>query len=228
MGFFNIESGPAAKFERPGDSVTGVIASPYTERESTELGTNRPKINSQGKPVMMAVIELQTNQRDLGPDDDGLRVLYVDKYAMRKAIAAAVRDAKVDDLEVGGTLTVTFTHETPSDKGNPQKNFSAQYVKGGAASTWDQPADAVAGARAVQQGVQAARSGAVAPAQVPPPAPSQPAPNGASGLPVNQSADMAKIRELAGYGLTPAAIMSAFPDGRYTLNAITAILAIPA
>jgi hypothetical protein len=231
MGIFDADY-PAVKFERIGDTFTGRITEPYTVRDATEFGSTRPKLDSRGQVVQMAVITVE----DINTKE--AMTIFADKFPLRKAIGEAYRAAGASDLEVGGILTVTFTHETPSDKGNPAKGFQATYVRpgtnevfgGGAPAT-----DAVGGARAVQQAAQAAHqqpqlpyqkqapaaSAPVAQASAPPAAPATT--NGSA----NMADDMRMVKNLAKANLTPAQIVAALDD-RYTIDAVTAILAIPA
>ena len=221
MGFWDVESGPAVKFARIGDSVTGTITRPYALREATEIGSNRPKLDSRGQPVQMAVVELQTDVRE-GPDDDGIQILYADKFAMRKAIGQAIREAGADDMEVGGRLTVTFVSESPSDKGAPQKNFSAKYVRPGAASTWGaEPNALVSAARNAQ--VSASAGSAPPPPPAPPAAPQTPPP-AVNGRTTTPEQDMNKIRELIGYGLDAGMIHQAVPH--LSIEAVNALINI--
>lgn len=221
MGIFDTDY-PAVKFERIGDSFTGKITEPYTVRDATEFGTNRPKLDSRGQVVQMAVI----NVEDVNTHET--MTIFADKFPLRKAIGESYRAAGASDLEVGGILTVTFTHETPSDKGNPSKGFSAKYVRPSAATNAGlfatTQADAVGAARATQQAVQAAHQPPSAPTQAQPPAPTATAPQGANGG--SKIEDMRKIKALGEFGLSAADIEKQM-DGRYTINAIQAVLSMP-
>lgn len=236
MGFFDIESGPAARFNTIGDSVSGVLSEPYSVRQATEFGSNTPKVDANGREVMMAVITLQTDQRDPTIEgDDGTRVVYADKFGLRKAISEAVKTAGASDLEVGGRLTVTYSGDLPSGKGNPTKDFTAQYVKANSIMTAAEPAaaqgyasggvitppqvatlavsdDLVAAARAAQTQA-AARSVASVP--------NTPA-LGSNG---SAAADLLKIRQLGQMGFDAPAIHAAM-KGEYELDAIVAALQV--
>lgn len=226
MGFFDVQSGVSAKLKDKGDTVTGRIIAPYSERQATEYLTDKPKFKDDGQPAMMAVIELQTDQRDPSIDgDDGIRIVYAEKFGQRVAIGDAIRLAGAKDLEVGGILTLTCTGETPSTKGSALKTWSATYVKavGGlapapAAAALTKPAepapaaagpDLVAIARAAQQ-----KAAAAAPA---------PATNGVTNG-ADPAADLLKIRELSKLGFDAGAIHAAMPS--YGMDAIAAVLAI--
>jgi hypothetical protein len=131
---FFFTGGIAAKMPNIGDSVEGTIKAQQTPegpkaatvRQATEFGTNLPATWSDGRPKMEMVINLQT-QESTGPDDDGTRVLYVSKIAMRNAIAQALVQANVRAIEISGWLKITRTADTPSGKGNPSQGFTAEY-----------------------------------------------------------------------------------------------------
>jgi hypothetical protein len=228
-GFFDIESGPAAKFDKPGDTVSGTVTHPYATRQATEIYTNKPKVDDQGRPIMMAVIELQTEQRDPAVrDDTGVRIVYAEKFGMRKAISDAIKAASADDLEAGGRLTVQLVREDPTTKGNPLKVFAAQYVKpqanGGVITGVGAPQTApattgsglpayqpaqpqpsiVADARAVQQAAKPTVS-----------LPAQPAP-------LDPISGIAKVRELHTAGFDNATIVGIVPQ--FTMDQVQAIL----
>ena len=238
MGFFDVESGPSATFKNYGDSVTGTITKPYSERQATEFSTDKPKVNDAGQPVMMAVVELQTTERDPSIfGDTGIRIVYIEKFGQKVAVGDAIKAAGAPDLEVGGTLTITYTGETPSQKGNPLKTWSATYVRpvgllGGAANkpavtTTTNPTpqpDLVALARAAQEKAAADQAALVArtAAATPPPPAGQVNTNG-NGAP-DAAADMLKIRELHGLGFDAASIHAAMPHrGLDVINAVLAV-----
>lgn len=232
-GFFDVMSGTSAKLKDKGDSVTGIVTKPYTERQATEYLTDKPKVNDSGQPVMMAVIELQTDQRDPSVDgDDGIRIVYAEKYGQRIAIGDAIRAAGASDLEVGGRLTVTCTGEAPSSKGSPLKTWSASYARpvgglGNTGAATPPPTtaavgdDLVAAARAAQEKQQREHAEMAARAAAKIPAQGQAATNGDTA---QATADLLKIRELAKLGFEAPQIVAAMPQ--YTHDAIAAILAI--
>jgi hypothetical protein len=123
----------SAKFEHPGDKISGEILSVETKQQ-TDLKDGSPKFWDNGDPMWQVVVTLQTEQRDPDDaDDDGKRAIYVKgsmKYASTaKAIADAVRTAGAKTLEVGGTLAVAYTGdgEATSRGFNPPKLYSAAY-----------------------------------------------------------------------------------------------------
>ena len=126
--------GSSAKFENVGDTVTGTILSAEV-KDQTDLATGAILKWDNGDTRKQLVVRLQTTQRD-DEDDDGVRALYVKgskkagSHSLHDAVASAVRLAGAKSLEVGGTLTVTYTGEEPSaTRGfNPRKLYSASYV----------------------------------------------------------------------------------------------------
>lgn len=118
------------KFPTIGTTHTGTITSEPRERQQTEYGTGKPAVWPSGEPKMQILVDLQTEEKD-DPDDDGERTLYVSSNSMKHAIGKAIRDAGAKDLEVGGTLTVTYTGNDPQSKNpqNPKKLYQATYVR---------------------------------------------------------------------------------------------------
>lgn len=121
---------PTAKFPVPQTSVGGRITERPTVEQQRDISTGDKKFWSDGNPQMQLVVTVQTTERDPQIDeDDGRRRLFV-KGQMKNAIADAVRAAGARGLEVGGTLTVTYSHDgVASQRGfNPPKQYVAQYV----------------------------------------------------------------------------------------------------
>lgn len=118
---------PAAKFATIGTVVKGsVVASDVMQQ--TDYATNAPKFFDDGKPMMQAVITLQTDERDPDIDgDDGQRKVYV-RGQMTAALREALRAANAK-LEIGGVLAVKYDRaEAPEKKGfKPKKVYVAQY-----------------------------------------------------------------------------------------------------
>lgn len=121
---------PSAAFPSIGTTLTGRVTEKPSVEQQRDISTGEKKFWNDGNPMMQLVVTLQTEQRDPSiEDDDGRRRLFV-KSQMKNAIADAVRAAGAKGLEVGGTLTVTFTHELPpKQRGfSPMKQYAAQYV----------------------------------------------------------------------------------------------------
>lgn len=136
-GFLGGNSTPGAKFTDPGASVTGVIAEePTSSQQTTPKGDL--KTWDDGNPMLQLVVTLQTSERDSEiEDDDGKRRLYV-KGQMKKAVGDAVRTVGAKGLDVGGTLTVTYTHD--GERSNPAFSPPKQYVAVYVAPTGDSAA----------------------------------------------------------------------------------------
>jgi hypothetical protein len=110
--------GRAAKFEDVGDSVTGTVVS-FEVVQQTAMETNEPLTWSDGKPRMQMVVDLQTDLRDGGDEDDGIRRIYVkggnyevaegSGTSMKDALSDAVRKAGAKEFATGATLTMAFT-----------------------------------------------------------------------------------------------------------------------
>lgn len=123
---------PAAKFDTPGATVGGrIVTRPqaYQEREydPNRPGGGDPKFFPSGDPIMGINVDVQTSFRQ-DPDDDGVRRLYIQGKRLKNAVRDAVKAADAKGLEVGGELTVTFTHrEDPEDK-RSAKYYDVTYV----------------------------------------------------------------------------------------------------
>jgi hypothetical protein len=120
----------SAKFPALGSTVAGRITEKPTVEQQKDFSTGAPKFWDDGSPQMQLVVTLATAERDPAvPDDDGARRLYV-KGQMKTAVAQAVRSSGARGLEVGGTLSVTYTAngEQKNPRFNPPKNFTASYT----------------------------------------------------------------------------------------------------
>ena len=105
-----------------------------------------PKADSQGRPLTQLRV-LVAGQPDgwasVGPKarakipadavDDGRRAIYIARntnlsFATAAALQEAGGPALLDrGLEVGGQIAVTYTHDVPTNKGNPAKGHLVQY-----------------------------------------------------------------------------------------------------
>lgn len=123
----------SARFDTVGDTITGTITNQEV-RQQTDIATGDPLVWANGDPRMQLLVTLQTALRDDG-DDDGLRTLYVKgskktgSRSLHDAVASAVRAASAKGLEDGGTLTVKYVGDEPSQtRGfNPRKLYEATY-----------------------------------------------------------------------------------------------------
>lgn len=102
------------KFPTIGTTAKGTITATPKLVDGTDLNT--------GAPTKTLVVELDT-------EDGETRSLWVKKGSMSAAIIAAVTDAGVDNLAVGGTLAVVY--EADGVQKNPAfsapKLYRAQY-----------------------------------------------------------------------------------------------------
>jgi hypothetical protein len=162
--------GASAKFTNLGDNVTGTITVTPQLRQQTEYKTKKPKFWDDGQPMMQVVVTLQTSLRDPSVEnDDGTRNVYI-KGDMQRAVRDALRAAGAKGLEVGGTLTIVFVGEEPTE-GDPKKLYQATYVpaasayinNGNAQGQAQQQPDAWAG-QVAQQGPPPTWAQAPAPA----------------------------------------------------------------
>ncbi|GAA1994228.1 hypothetical protein GCM10009799_20400 [Nocardiopsis rhodophaea] len=178
---------PAAKFETLGATITGTITMPPEKQQQTDFTTGDPLTWPDGKPKEQIKVVLSTDQRDPSdPYDDGKRAVYI-KSGMFKAVRVAVRASGAPGLEVGGTLTITYTgNGTPSRPGlNPPKQYEATYA----------PPSPGTAANDVLMGGDQSPAPAPATQQAPAPAPSAtPAPAApAAGVPSDAAAALAQL-----------------------------------
>ncbi|GAB2457752.1 hypothetical protein [Xylanimonas ulmi] len=142
---------PSAKFANPGDSISGRITAPPQAYQVRDYDKNNPgagelKFYPSGDPIMAIYVDVQTDLRDPSiEDDDGTRRVYIEGRYIKEDVRNAVRAAGAPGLEVGGVLTLAFTHrEDPADK-RSRKFWQARYVPAGnAALMTPAPAPAVA------------------------------------------------------------------------------------
>lgn len=169
---------PAWKFEDPNTTHTGTILTKSTRQEREydrdNPGGGAPKFFPSGDPIMGIVIEVATDERT-SSEDDGKRTFYVEGKYLKEAVRNGVRGAGSAKLEIGGRLTVTFTHrEDPNDK-RSRKHWNVVYTPAAdaALNTEQGPVNTVTGEIAPQPAQQAPAQ-AAQPAQAAPVAPAAP------------------------------------------------------
>jgi len=134
---------PAWKFDEPGTTREGIIASPPQAKQEREYDKDNPgggalKFFPSGDPIMGVVVEVQTTERT-DHEDDGKRTFYIEGRYIKEAVRTAVRTAGARGLEVGGTIRVTFTHrEDPMDK-RSRKFWTVSYTPAGNAALMSDP-----------------------------------------------------------------------------------------
>lgn len=120
---------PAAKFPDIGTTIEGRILDTEVTQQ-TDLDGNPKVWENNGKPMMQAVVTLQTDLRDpeIG-DDDGIRRLFV-KGQMQTAVRDAVKAAGARELKHGGTLKVQYHADGERKKAgyNAPKLYRAKYT----------------------------------------------------------------------------------------------------
>jgi hypothetical protein len=126
---------PAAKFEHPGATVGGKILAPprtHQEREydRNNPGRGKPKVFPSGDPIYGITVDVQTNDRSLGAEDDGVRRIWIEGKRLKEAVREAVRAGGGTSLQQGGELWVKYTGdgEPPSAGANPPKLWDARYT----------------------------------------------------------------------------------------------------
>lgn len=193
---------PSAKFANPGDSVAGRIVAPPQAYQVRDYDRNNPgggelKFYPSGDPIMAIYVDVATDLRDPSiEEDDGTRRVYIEGRYIKEDVRNAVRTAGAPGLEVGGTLSLAFTHREDPDDKRSRKFWQAKYVPAGNAALMQPDAPAPGGGQPA------------APVTLPPPAPvaapvSAPAPAPAAEDPAG------KVRQLISLGLDDATIAGA-------------------
>lgn len=193
---------PSWKFTDPGTTRTGTIKAPPQAHQEKDYDPNnpgggKPKFYPSGDPIMGITVEVATDERDAGiEDDDGTRTFWIEGRYLKDAVRSAVRAAGANGLEVGGRLQVTFTHrEDPTDK-RSRKYWDVKYTPAGN--------NALMADQAPQAATAATPAATPAPVDQPatamPPAPQPAAPAGDGDTPA------AKAKALHALGLSPEQI----------------------
>jgi hypothetical protein len=107
------------KFEKLGDTVTGVIVSGST-RQKRKFGSEELLFWEDGRPKLEVILILMTTE--------GLRTLYVGSWRLENAIQGALRAAGVRGPRPGGRIAVKWVSEEPvKGSANAAKVFDAAY-----------------------------------------------------------------------------------------------------
>jgi hypothetical protein len=120
---------PSWKWGAPGDSAQGIITA-LGATQNRNMKTNELMFFPSGDPIMIALVTVQTGLHDPTlPADNGERTIWVSGRYMTKAVKDAIMRAGTRELEVGGWISVTYTHDGPSERGNrPPRMFAAEYI----------------------------------------------------------------------------------------------------
>ena len=212
--FFDSRPSHSCKFKTPGETHTGVITEISDRMPVTKYGTTDPDYWPDGSPKQQVVITLATDERDPeDPNDSGERSLWVTESRKAGTILAAIIQATRQanaKLEIGGTLSVSFTGHDPNSKNpaQPRKLYAATYQPPAAGGgMFDQPPAQPAPAASQPAAPQAAPQ-----QQVPQTAPvvNQPPAQPAPAVPAQQLSDatITGIKGLIAAGLDDATISS--------------------
>lgn len=127
-GFFSGGAKGITWPDQPPAKVRGIIEQIFPKEEIMTIATPTKPSEPTGKFQKRVILQTDLRDRDI-EDDDGRRTLYIKSW-MRSAVAQALRQVGVKDLQVGGDLTVEFTHTEPSERPvlSPSKHFKAEYV----------------------------------------------------------------------------------------------------
>ena len=138
MTTFNLggDAGNSFAFDHIGAQVTGTVLD-LVEQQQTDLQTGEPKTFTNGQPMMMYRVDLQTQERDPNnPMDDGRRSIYLkgsrapETQSSLAAVLAAIKQATgTANIATGGTLTLTYIGDgQPKQRGfNAPKLYAASY-----------------------------------------------------------------------------------------------------
>jgi hypothetical protein len=114
----------------PGATVTGKILKLETSQQ-TDYNTRAPLTWANGDPKMQLEVTLQTTLRDPSiEDDDGQRRVFVKGKGLTDATRDAVLAVGAKGLEIGGTITFTYSHDTkPPSGGNAYREYTVVYER---------------------------------------------------------------------------------------------------
>jgi hypothetical protein len=132
--------GPALfdKNDPIGAAFTGTVAQPTQARQQRDFVTKQPKYYDDGNPIPELVIALDVPASPRHPE--GRACWYArgkDIPEINRAMvdAGVPRELIKQGLEVGATVTVTYSHNQPSKFGNDAKIRKVQYTRPGQAPT---------------------------------------------------------------------------------------------
>lgn len=147
----------------PGAGITGKITDLQTSQQ-TDFDTREPLTWPNGDPKMQLEITLQTTLQDSTiEDDDGRRRVFIKGKGMTEATRDAVLAVGAKGLEIGGTFTITYTHETklPGTK-KSYREYKATYERPNASAAFLGTAQPEAASAVAPQPAAAAPEGALA------------------------------------------------------------------
>lgn len=115
------QSSKGAKFERPGDRISGIIEK-VTANQVRDFNTKQPAFWQDGSPKLQVLVTINTGVTDPNvEDDDGYRTVYIKGWGeQRRAWLDAIRRAglhKAADIRPGDRFTAVFTGYGQSQNG---------------------------------------------------------------------------------------------------------------
>lgn len=213
VGFFDQGASKSAKFEQPGDTITGKVVD-VKQNQQTVFGSDQLDYWPSGDPKMQVIVTLATADR-ADPDDDGNRNLYAtitnSEGGKFRVIKDAIKKAGSEDIETGSTVTLTYTGPDPQSKNpaNPKKLYTATYQKPSTSFSGSQEAPANVNTQTGEVAPQAAAQ------------PTQAAPQPQAAQPTTQGApDIDKIRQLIAISMTDEQIAAALSADAATIAAV--------
>lgn len=129
------QSSKGAKFENPGDTVSGIIENVSAAQVNVydsvnQKPTNQPDYWNDGSPKLQVLVTVDTGMRDpTVEDDDGRRTIYIKGWGgQRRAWIEAIRRAgirKASEIKPGDRFTAKFVGYDPQSKNpnNPAKMY---------------------------------------------------------------------------------------------------------
>lgn len=126
---------PSFKFDQPGATVMGTVVFRETRVQTVYRDPRLPKAPEviatwpSGDPKYQLVVHLQTQLRDpMVEGDTGLRAIYIKGRLFEQAVRDAVKVTGAPGIQVGGYLSVRFSHEDmTSTAAIKPKVYAVQY-----------------------------------------------------------------------------------------------------
>jgi hypothetical protein len=118
------------KFDRPGDTVSGEIAS-ITERQTRNFDTKAPEFWDDGEPKIEVLFALRTSLPREDADDDGIRVVRVKGWGIQRNALREACQRLGRPPQAGDKLAATYSHDDRSKRGGfPAKAFTYVITEG--------------------------------------------------------------------------------------------------